>query len=215
MSHSDPKDININISCFSPNKVLAECDDLAKYQLQAKGLELKIKVDIGVLDIIESDKDRYRRIILNLLLNSIKYTYKGEINISLTRSQPNFVFTTITDTGLGMSKEALANLFKLNISDKHIRDNANPQGIGLGLTMCWKIASALGGGIEVESELGVGSKFTFWIKDNSANNQQTPLSLTELPSRITTEIMPHVILVETESDSSAISCNCKQSLDCR
>lgn len=128
LSHSDPKGISLNISRFSVLQVLAECEELAKYQIQAKGLELKIDVSPETPEFIVSDKERYRRIALNVLLNSLKYTFHGGISIHLELRAPNYIETTIADTGIGMNQETISQLFKLDISDKKIENTANPQG---------------------------------------------------------------------------------------
>jgi K+-sensing histidine kinase KdpD len=168
LSKFDVKEYSLNIMSFSLFGVLAECEKLLIYQIQSKGLELKFNIPSDFTEFIETDKDRYRRIALNLLLNATKYTFQGSITCNLQRRDDNMLVTTITDTGIGISQEAIQHLFKLNVGAKDVDNSINPQGIGIGLTMCKKIAMALGGDIEIQSEVNVGSSVKFWIKDYSS-----------------------------------------------
>jgi two-component system, sensor histidine kinase and response regulator len=106
---------------------------------------------------ILGDRLELKRLITNLVGNSLKFTNVGEISISLTPSTPDFPMLTIAihDTGSGISPDDLANLFERFRRGNHKRSNS-----GLGLYLCKQIAEAHGGRISVTSILGEGSTFS-------------------------------------------------------
>ncbi|MFC1617259.1 AAA family ATPase [Candidatus Margulisiibacteriota bacterium] len=111
--------------------------------------------------IIKADKFRIAQIITNLLSNATKFTEKGKICLRVSRMETNLVFK-ISDTGLGINKENCDRLFEryaqidLSAPEKYA-------GTGLGLVICKGFVQAHNGDISVESELGKGSTFSFWI----------------------------------------------------
>jgi signal transduction histidine kinase len=102
-------------------------------------------------------------IIRNLLANAIKYTHiGGEIKISARLNQPaGFNAIHIDDNGIGIAKEAQRQVFEQH--NKSQEGTANEKGNSIGLMLCKTFAEANGGKIELESELGVGTRFTFYF----------------------------------------------------
>ncbi len=106
---------------------------------------------------ITGDRLELKRLIVNLVGNSLKFTDLGKISIELRPSLPNFptVTVAICDTGTGIPKGDLANLFERFRRGNHKRSNS-----GLGLYLCKQIAEAHGGKISVRSKVGEGSTFS-------------------------------------------------------
>jgi two-component system, sensor histidine kinase and response regulator len=125
-----------------------------------KSLELVVNiVDANRPDAnfqIAGDRLELKRLITNLVGNSLKFTDVGKISIELTPSTPDFPTVTIaiTDTGHGIPECDLANLFERFRRGNHKRSNS-----GLGLYLCKQIVSAHKGKISVQSQVGVGSIF--------------------------------------------------------
>ncbi|CAD8045614.1 unnamed protein product [Paramecium sonneborni] len=119
---------------------------------------------------VSSDKFRIRQIIMNLLSNAIKYTKpNGKVYIDCSESaqRKNFIKICIQDTGYGIKPENLQYLFQeySKIEDDE-NQSLNPFGIGLGLMISNELAKLLSNnGIQVQSELGIGSKFYFEIEN--------------------------------------------------
>ena len=110
---------------------------------------------------VYSDKLRLKQILKNLLSNAIKFTKKGEIKISL-RDNKNYFNITVKDTGIGIHKNNLKNVFD---RFKQIETSCNREfkGTGLGLAISKELATLLNCSLSVESELDKGSIFTLKV----------------------------------------------------
>jgi two-component system, sensor histidine kinase and response regulator len=140
-------------------------------QAHAKGIELSCLVHEDVPVLVRSDPTRLRQILANLVSNAVKFTERGEVFVGLgvSATQPARdpasvgdeieVEIEVRDTGIGMSKEVLGKLFEAFTQ----ADNSTTRrygGTGLGLTIARRLAEAMGGRVEVQSEAGRGSVFT-------------------------------------------------------
>jgi signal transduction histidine kinase len=110
------------------------------------------------LPALNTDREKLRQIILNLLDNAVKFTDQGEIKITAS-PQNGSLKLAVSDTGIGISKEELNKIFE----EFHRGDSWSTKkyrGTGLGLAIVKKFVNLLGGEISVESEVGKGSVFT-------------------------------------------------------
>ena len=115
---------------------------------------------------MRTDRDKLKQILINLLSNAAKFTEQGEIGISAWKENGS-VKLVVSDTGIGMRKEALDYIFE------EFRQAEPPSakkygGSGLGLAIVKRLVGLLGGDIHVESEPGKGSKFTVTLPINPA-----------------------------------------------
>jgi signal transduction histidine kinase len=130
-----------------------------------KGLKLNLDIEEHIEYKLHGDMNKLKQVFTNLTDNSIKYTPKGEVSISLSRPSPKIIRFEIKDTGIGISATTLPKLF-----DKFVRaDGANEVnviGTGLGLFVAKEMVKAHEGGkIWAESEgLGKGSRFVVELK---------------------------------------------------
>ena len=131
--------------------------DLAKI----KGIE--IETDIADEMVVFADNNMFQTIIRNLVSNAIKFTPKGgKVKVS-ARIQDNKNFEiSIHDSGIGMSKTMVDNLFRLDVQTNRKGTEEEPS-TGLGLILCKEFVEKHGGKIWVESEVGKGSLFCFTI----------------------------------------------------
>ncbi len=131
---------------------------LLTHQAQNKNLTLFSDVDENIL--VFADANMINTVIRNLLSNAIKFTPEnGRVEISAKR-EGDFIEISVSDTGVGISKEDIEKLFKIDVSHSTI-GTTQEQGTGLGLILCKDFVESNGGSIWVESELNKGSRFYF------------------------------------------------------
>lgn len=125
-----------------------------------KETNLEIKYSVPNNIIIESDERRLRQVLMNLVSNAVKYTDKGNIIIQASLLKEQKVKVKVADTGIGMPKKSLDKLFQpfQQISTSLTKKRG---GTGLGLYLCKKLITLLGGSIMVKSEYRKGSEFSF------------------------------------------------------
>jgi signal transduction histidine kinase len=113
------------------------------------------------IPLLKTDRDKLKQSVLNLLSNSVKFTEKGEIKLAAWRDNGN-VKLTVSDTGIGMKKEALDLIFE-EFRQADMSSTRRYGGTGLGLAIVRRFITLMGGDIAVESEEGKGSKFTITL----------------------------------------------------
>jgi len=152
---------------FSLNHLIENYLGNFKFQSESKGLEFSITKQPDVPNILIGDSVRLSQIINNLLGNALKFTDKGAIKLAIQKvksenNQIELAFS-ISDTGIGIPKEKQEVIF-----DKFVQDDLNTdrkhKGSGLGLAICKNLLNSQKSNIFVESELGVGTTFTFNLK---------------------------------------------------
>ncbi|NDJ75030.1 MAG: HAMP domain-containing protein [Chloroflexi bacterium] len=116
---------------------------------------------------LNGDRDQLIRLFVNLLENAVKFTDQGAITISGAAASAGFVTITIADTGQGIAPEHLPHVFERFYRAEASRTTA---GAGLGLTIALSIARAHGGTIEVESEVGQGTRFRVLLRTDLRAN---------------------------------------------
>lgn len=140
--------------------VVKAVEDL-KAQAVQKNIVLNLDQPIFLPKVL-ADPIRISEVITNLLANAINYTnVSGKIDVSFNIS-PNELTTVISDTGIGIPKEAIPLLFNKFFRVSNTMQKAS-KGTGLGLYISKSIIEKLGGKIWVESEVGKGSKFSFTL----------------------------------------------------
>lgn len=120
----------------------------------------------GPLPKIETDREKLKRVITNLLANSIKYTPRpGKIKITIEREQ-NHLKISITDSGMGITKSDSAGIFKKFFRSPRVI-KLSPNGTGLGLYIAKSLVEAMGGKIGFYSAEGKGATFYFTLPFHS------------------------------------------------
>lgn len=125
---------------------------------EERGVELETESSAPAF--IQGDPVALQQILLNLVTNALRYTQAGgRVSINVASADDNMAKVEVSDTGVGISQTELPRIFDRFYRGKNVRTH-EPVGSGLGLAICQTLAEAHGGKIEVESELGKGSRFT-------------------------------------------------------
>jgi CheY-like chemotaxis protein/anti-sigma regulatory factor (Ser/Thr protein kinase) len=138
--------------------------DLVAPSALAKGVDLGVVMSPGVADEVRGDAGRLRQIVMNLVGNAVKFTEAGSVVVELACSATHAesIEISVTDTGIGIAAEAVPKLF-----GEFVQGDASMTrrfgGTGLGLAICQRLCTMMGGSIDVQSQTGVGSRFTIRI----------------------------------------------------
>lgn len=150
---------------FDIRQTLRDSVNLVHSKAQQKSLKIQLNTTHLLPQYLIGDAQRLRQVILNLLMNAIKFTERGEVIVQTDIIEENKEIITfqinIIDTGVGISQEKQKNLFKYLNQIENVTSR-NYSGAGVGLFICSKIISLMKGEIGVVSEAGKGS--TFWVK---------------------------------------------------
>ncbi|SDD01797.1 two-component system, NarL family, capsular synthesis sensor histidine kinase RcsC [Paraburkholderia lycopersici] len=148
--------------CFDAAGLVREAVAMFMPLAQRKGLAITCAIDPALPPRYVGDPGRVRQIVANLLGNAIKFTDRGSVSIDVRAGEggatPPLVIR-VTDTGIGIPADRLTRVFDaFDQTDASIARRFG--GTGLGLALCRRIAGAMGGTIDVSSEVGQGSVFT-------------------------------------------------------
>jgi PAS domain S-box-containing protein len=158
ISKIEAGELQVAIQSFDLRDLVLEVSASARPLAEKRGLQLHADVapDVGA---VSSDRRRVGQILMNLLSNAIKFTPSGEVRVNC-RLDDVWAVISVTDTGIGITKEDLDRLF---VPFQQIDSGLtrNYEGTGLGLSISKRLVTMLGGDINVESEPGHGSTFAF------------------------------------------------------
>ncbi len=166
--------IKIDISSFNLNNTLNDITQIISQRAEAKGLFLKTSLSKELPSYILSDELKLKQILINLLGNAIKFTEFGNIELNVSafenkQTVSDLLKIEVIDTGIGISANEIDRIFEPFVQVGNI---SLTKGTGLGLTICRQFTELLGGIIEVQSKLGIGSKFTVQIPYLQINNTE-------------------------------------------
>lgn len=136
-----------------------------------KGLRMRVDVEPDVAAQLRGDSGRLRQILFNLLSNAIKFTPHGEVSVGVAAQNlapaadapaRQRVTLSVSDTGIGIAPQAQAQLFEPFVQAE-TSTTRRFGGTGLGLTICRKLAALMDGTLELQSELGRGTRLALHI----------------------------------------------------
>jgi two-component system phosphate regulon sensor histidine kinase PhoR len=149
--------INLHREPVAPVVLISAGVDRLRPQVERAHLTLEVEID-PTLPVVYADRARIEQVLLNLVHNAIKFTEPGGMIKVTAFEDGSALIVTVADTGVGIAPAELPRVFERFFkSDKARRS----EGTGLGLAIAKHIVQAHGGTIAVQSELGVGSEFSF------------------------------------------------------
>jgi signal transduction histidine kinase/CheY-like chemotaxis protein/ligand-binding sensor domain-containing protein len=138
-----------------------------------QGLDLVYQIDHLVPVMIIGDSLRLRQVLLNLVSNAMKFTHKGEVfvqvNLDKASGDDLQISFHVKDTGIGIPQDKLSRLFKA-FSQVDSSTTRKYGGTGLGLAISERLVKLMGGEVNVSSEEGLGTTFSFYIQSKTAQN---------------------------------------------
>src|SRR5579863_6334796 len=155
---------------FQPTDLPRLTAELAsQFETAMQRAALHLTIDCPALaEPIHVDRDMWEKIVLNLLSNAFKHTFKGGIAVRLVRRGGAYVELSVEDTGIGIAAQEIPHLF-----ERFHRVTGAPsrthEGTGIGLSLVKELVKAHGGSIRAESQLGKGSRFVVHLKSGTAH----------------------------------------------
>ncbi|MDF2177797.1 PAS domain S-box protein [Aliiglaciecola sp. CAU 1673] len=147
-------------------RIVRDVGDIISVNLGDRNIEVLFDVEPGIPQRIRLDGMRLQQILINLCGNAIKFTHEGEVMLSVKvaeREEQHLILEfTVSDTGIGISEEHLQRIFD-GFNQAEASTARRYGGTGLGLVICKRLISLMGGQMRVKSEVGKGSEFSFTL----------------------------------------------------
>ncbi|MBN1997359.1 PAS domain S-box protein, partial [candidate division KSB1 bacterium] len=180
--------MEIQYSYFALPQLVEDCTETIKPLCDEKKLAFDVKTDQSLPRYIFSDSDKIEQVLNNILSNAVKYTERGRVTFMVSNDvETSTIIFTIKDTGIGIEKEDLDNIF-LPFRQLDEAARARSKGTGLGLYVSRQLWEMMGGTIQVESKKGRGSTFTLQLQVKQmmegSSPEQSDRPETELQKRI-------------------------------
>jgi PAS domain S-box-containing protein len=183
---------------------------ILKQRASQKAIKFNYNIDPNCNQTIVGDPQRLRQILLNLLGNSIKFTEDGNITLEVKSHFADCVLFVVKDTGIGISPKKLKSIFKpFTQADNSITRRFG--GSGLGLSICNHLVGQMGGAIQVESEVGKGSSFSFTARLPRSDEHLADTTLTQVTRQKSRNLSAtknavkksamHILLVDDAEDN--------------
>ncbi len=192
--------------------------EICRIRADQKGVELICQFDPNLPTGVFTDQKRLRQVLINLLGNAIKFTDRGSVTlqVQMLGADPDALLAQIAfkivDTGIGIAPDAIRQIFRSfeQVGDRHRQS----EGTGLGLAISQSIVQLMGGDIQVESQAGMGSVFSFslalplahnWLQQQSLDPNGRKIVGYEGRSR-------HILVIDDHRENRSVLVNLLESL---
>ncbi|MDM8540302.1 ATP-binding protein [Desulfococcaceae bacterium HSG9] len=162
--------LELNMTPVDISVLFNEIKQIFELEAAAKKLNLILEADPDIPDNLMLDEVRLRQILVNLVGNSVKFTHKGQISISVQKTDVSAnqdginLLITVADTGVGIAPNYYKKIFEA-FNQESGQETQAYGGTGLGLAITKNLVNIMGGSISIESELNQGTKFIIRLSD--------------------------------------------------
>ena len=188
-SQTEYSEITLHPVLFSLKETLENVKQLTKSIAADKGLIVSL-IYLGDSDTVKGDSVRLSQILINLIVNSIKFTQYGGVTIEISQQDSEHFSFKVTDSGEGIAEDQLDHIFE-PFAQLESHGSAFNIGSGLGLLVVKKLVSLMGGEIQVQSTLSVGTSFTFDLVFDDISSQSEIDLQSSLGSKVAQGIIKH------------------------
>lgn len=164
ISKLESNDLNITVEPFNLLEVIQNVFDLFEMKVKKKNMTLRFDRLYEFPEYVIADAAKIEQVLINLIVNAIKYgKIGGSIMVGIEYKKPNKIMVKVSDNGEGIKEENVKRIFErfYRVDKSRSRDQG---GSGLGLSIVKHIIEAHKETIDIESEYGVGSTFSFTLK---------------------------------------------------
>jgi CheY-like chemotaxis protein len=174
---------------------------------QEKGLRLHFHFNLQGFHVVMGDSVRFRQILSNLIGNAVKFTEKGEIDVTTTLEHTNDdklrLTCAVKDSGIGIAKDKQAGIFDV-FTQEDLSTTRKFGGTGLGLSISKQLCELMDGEIHLESEKGEGSTFTFNIMLKEGDDSLVTLQGSKTHNHNTVTQKRKILIVEDNDINQVI-----------
>lgn len=213
LSKIESEKLELDRQQFLISDLVFDLESVIYTQALEKGLEFTVEFDYPIPKQIYSDITRIKQVLINVCANAVKFTKAGYTRLTISyHSDSNQLFFVVEDSGIGMSELEMTRIFK-PFEQADSSTTRRFGGTGLGLCISQNLAQILGGGIEVNSEQGKGSRFTISIDAGIATDALEMMDsnepLAESPNQIQAlqtqyQFDADVLLAEDNTDNQQL-----------
>ena len=184
-------------------EVISECQYMIEPQAQQYGINLIFPKFANPLA-VKADRTKVKQVLINLLSNAIKYNQKqGTVEVKCVTGTSGNIRISIQDTGIGLSPEKLTQLFQP--FNRLGQEKGSVEGTGLGLVTTKQLIERMGGVIDVESTVGVGSVFWFELVSATAPKLAAKeCKSQEIPPKIYVGTQQHTLLYFEDNSTNLL-----------
>lgn len=150
---------------YNITSTITDIINMALTMENGRQLELIVDCDANLPSNLLGDEQKFRRIVMNLLGNAIKFTKEGGVVLRLKSRREEYgvnLLVSVRDSGIGIKRADMEKIFT-SFSQVNSKRNREQGGVGLGLAITQALVRSMGGFLTVESEPGIGSEFQFTI----------------------------------------------------
>lgn len=200
-SKIDSTKVVLNNKDFTIADIKTNVYELLKHKANDKKIEFNFIKDESLPEELHGDFVHINQVLINLANNAIKFTEKGSVTLSLTKltetKEDCEILFKVTDTGIGISKDSQELIFERYFQAENTI-NKNYGGTGLGLNISKILVEEMGGAIQLESEAGKGSEFSFKLRiKKSFKNKNSAV----LKSNYSFQRLPKIKILAFEDNS--------------
>jgi signal transduction histidine kinase/CheY-like chemotaxis protein len=182
---------------FDLRRELASIVELYRPLVEAKSLDFDVVLDPSIPAVVLGDSARVRQVVSNLLSNALKFTHKGSIGLASSVLRPHgqdglLLQLTIEDTGIGIPPDRLSRLFKV-FTQVDTSTTRLYGGTGLGLVICERLCSAMGGRVHVASKPGHGTQFRVEVVVGRCDTRASEVVLPSAPRSVSPALQVLVV----------------------
>lgn len=175
LAHLDHGRIQLFLGAVDPGVVLRKCISLVQPLADKRQISLTTELEPGSAPLLWADERRLQQVLQNLLSNAVKYNDQGgSVRVDCKLVKDGLLRISVIDTGPGISKQQMGNLFKP--FERLGAEHSGIEGTGIGLTVTKRLIEMMGGTIGVHSTEGEGATFfvELWTQGISATTGKTP-----------------------------------------
>lgn len=200
-------EVHLSPETFDLGQLLDDITVLMRFRAVEKGISLMTHIDGGVPTILQGDAGKLSQVLLNLIGNAIKFTESGAVDITVSTvagrgNRDVMLRFEIQDSGIGIDSDRQERLFEA-FYQANEQVSRKYGGTGLGLAICRRLADAMGGEIDVQSEAGKGSLFWFTARFEHGEVSALREMKLELPTALAGAPSHSILLVE-DNDINAL-----------